>query len=198
SLSSLGLDVTTLPVTEFLFVLRPLQAALKTPNLQRWQRVSLGLAGILQRSGWPRLRFLKRRGNESGPRSKKGPCPLQKNGRLSFFQESSSAQWRFLPNQYERIAHGQDDQQYVVAKAGSAHRYLRVCQWRLDEGQPIDSLVAALIERAKDKRALGVRWAVYGESEASREPSQSMRRLGFLCARRERTILVYSKDAAFR
>src|SRR5262249_36836732 len=49
SLSSLGLKGTVFPVSEFLFVLRPLRAARKTPNLQRWQRVSLGLAGALQR-----------------------------------------------------------------------------------------------------------------------------------------------------
>jgi hypothetical protein len=197
SLSSLGLTATVFPVSEFLFVLRPLRAARKTPNLQRWQRMSVGLAGILQRGGWPLIRLLWQLRSKGRPGSTIEYCRLPEATGLSFFEDRASARWRFLPNQYPRIGHSPDGEQYAVAKTGSGDRYLRVCHWRVEEGQSSESLVNELIERAISERALGVRWAIYGWGETFRELGQSLRRLGFLCARRERTILVYSKDPAF-
>jgi hypothetical protein len=42
-----------------------------------------------------------------------------------------------------------------------------------------------------------VRWAVYDEGETSEELVRQMRRFGFLCARRVRTVMIHKKDPAF-
>ena len=44
---------------------------------------------------------------------------------------------------------------------------------------------------------LGVRWAVYGTGKNARQLVSKMRKLGFLCAERTRTLLIRSKENRF-
>ncbi len=82
---------------------------------------------------------------------------------------------------------------YVIAKKGSRDRFVRVCQWRLGSGQPAFTLIKSLIQIANRENALGVRWAVYGGEEIATKLVGGMRRFGFLCVPRKRTLLLSSQ-----
>jgi hypothetical protein len=59
-------------------------------------------------------------------------------------------------------------------------------------------LVGALVREAEKGNALGVRWAVYGDDAISAGLVKAMRRLGFVCKRRVRTLMLHSKVAEFQ
>lgn len=179
------------PVRECLLVLRPWVAPRKTPNLQRWQRASLWAIGIAQQSVWsPSLLFSV---DSNGVRSRLHHEPLfqSETACLSFFEDEESRRWRYLENQYEKISLDAEEREYVIVKKGSAERYLRVCQWRLRPGQPSLSLIARLVQAARKQKALGVRWAIYGDDSVAAAQAGRMRKLGFLCARRTRTLFIH-------
>jgi hypothetical protein len=44
---------------------------------------------------------------------------------------------------------------------------------------------------------MGVRWSVYGDDEGSAKLVEHMRMLGFLRARRVRTLLIHTEDKQF-
>lgn len=182
---------------ECLLVLRPREASWRTPNLRRWQRVSLWGAGMVQRAVWtPALVFS---GHTNGLRIiPTDESPMGQPGRsLSFFQEQDSLAWRYPGGQYERIAAEAEGGSDLIVKHGSANRYLRVCQWRMSARPPTNALVARLVWMARQQRALGVRWAVYGEEAGSAALVRRLRNSGFLCARRVRTLLINTPDPRF-
>jgi hypothetical protein len=188
---------TNFPLWECLLVLRPWRAALKTPNLSRLQRVLLFSVGAFQRIVWSPATFFSSR--SVGIRSAcvgDGALPNDSNS-LSFFGNRDSLRWRYMEGRYERLALDAEGREYVIVKKGSADRYLRVCQWRLDSGQPSFSLVSRLVQLAQEEGALGVRWAVYGDDKAARIFTRRMRRVGLLCMRRERTLLICTTDQKF-
>lgn len=188
---------TNIPLWECLLVLEPWSAAWKTPNLSRGQRILLCLVGVFQRIGWSLFSLVSPcpMGIRSIPISD-GPSP-ECNGSLSFFEDRESLQWRYLPGQYERLALDPEGREYVIVKKGSSDRYLRVCQWRLDPDRPIRPLVTKLVQMAREENALGVRWAVYGDDERAANLACRMSWLGFLSARRVRTLLVSAKEQDF-
>jgi hypothetical protein len=59
------------------------------------------------------------------------------------------------------------------------------------------SLIVALLREARAQNAMGLRWAVYDDGEISSKLVKQMRRAGFLCARRTRTVMIHKKDPAF-
>ena len=198
TLGLVGCSAVSFPVSECLLVLRPWKAANTTPNLQRWQRASLGLAGVLQRSVWWFAGMFQQGSREVHPFPVgQGISAGQNSEALFFFQDLASAKWRYLEGQYEQLAIEGEKGEYVILKTGAADRYLRVCQWRLGPEQPTSKLISKLIELAKKQQALGVRWAVYGDDERARSLARRMRRFGFLCAGRTRTLLISSKEPEF-
>lgn len=198
SLSGVGCASARFSVSESLLVLRPVRAARTTPNLERWQRISLGIAGISQKTLWSALRLVPS-GLLAALRARQQPeallCPADE--RLAFFEDSESAKWRYPCGQYERITVDSPGDQYVVVKTGSTDRYARVCDWKLAPGQPTFRLIAQLAELARRDNALGVRWAVYGTDASAVAISNRLRKFGFLCAPRTRTVLLYSKEKEF-
>lgn len=198
SLGLVGCASVGFPVSECLLTLRPLNAAKTTPNLARWERVSLGLAGALQRSAWSLAGTFQQdsRKIHDAPVGQ-GISTEQSPAALRFFQDSASARWRYLEGQYEQLAIEEKTDPYVILKTGAADRYLRVCQWRLGPEQPTSKLIAKLVQLAKKQQALGVRWAVYGDEESARNLARRLRRFGFLCARRMRTLLIFSEEREF-
>jgi hypothetical protein len=185
------------PLWECLLVLRPREAGWKTPNLRPWQRVSLWGTGQLQRALWTPALFLSGRVEGLRPLPP-DEGPLRQEGRsLSFFQDRDSLAWRYPKGQYTRIVADAQGCTDLIVKYGSASRYLRVCQWRLDSGPPTASLIAGLIQMARQQGALGVRWAVYGKDPASASLVKRLRSFGFLCARRVRTLLINTPDQQF-
>ncbi len=191
--ASIGSRRMDFPLWECLLVLRPWAAARDTPNLRLLQRASLGLAGACQWAAWSSLRLLRPRpaGLPSVPIE--GHDSSSTNGSSTFFEDPAFLRWRYLQGQYERLAPDPGNE-YVIVKKGSVDRYVRICQWRLGARQPDLSLIASLVQMARNERALGVRWAFYGNDEAASRFVGRMRKFGFLCARRVRTLLVYPKE----
>ena len=187
---SIGCYPVNFPLLECLLVLRPHDAALSTPNLRRWQRASLLGAGLAQTLFWAissahsgRIRTLP---------VAQSPM-LQRGQALSFFQDQDSLAWRYPGGQYERIAEDGGEAELIV-KNGSESQYLRVSQWSLHSESKVTTLIAKLVQMARQQRALGVRWAVYGEDAASAALVKHLRKSGFLCARRVRTVLINTAE----
>lgn len=185
------------PLWECLLVLRPREAARKTPNLRNWQKASLWAAGLVQSAFWTPASSFSRRAKGLRMLSA-AESPMRQPGQsLSFFQDQDSLTWRYPEGQYERIVEENNGGADVIVKYGSASRYLRVCQWHLNSGPPMLALLTKLVQMARNQQALGVRWAVYGEDATSAALVTRLRNFGFLCARRVRTLLINTANRQF-
>ena len=191
---SVGCQPTNFSVRECLLVLRPWSAARKTPNLLGWQRAVLSLTGIVQQIGWSPILFSSSHPSYVRSVRLNDRALPNNNGSLSFFEDQDSLGWRYSKDQYERLALGANGEQYLIIKEGFSGGYLRVCQWRLGSDQPSLPLITSLVRRAQEQKALGVRWAVYGDNESAKKLVQRMLRFGFLCARRRRIVLIHAKE----
>jgi hypothetical protein len=58
-------------------------------------------------------------------------------------------------------------------------------------------LINALIALARKERAIGVRWAVYENGPVSERVVKQMRKAGFFCTPRVRTVMVHNKQEDF-
>lgn len=188
-----GFISTNFPSWECLLVLRPLVAARETPNLPRWQRACLFAGGTVQKAVWlPASFFVYPDGCPQSALIDASPRP-EVSGFLSFFEDSESLRWRYLPSDYERLALKGSDVGYITYKRGSANQYMRICQWLLDaEINPRH--IAELIRAAQRDRAMGVRWAIYGSDDRTQALVRRLRRFGFLCVPRVRTLLIKSGE----
>lgn len=192
-----GLRPVEFPLWECLLVLKPRQASRLTPNLRKWHRLGLFSAGVAQKAVWSLAASLLSSGN--------GICevPVGKNGfpaesaRLSFFEDAESLKWRYLEGQYVRLDIESAAGNYVIAKRGSAEKFLRVCQWRLGGAERPTPILAALFRQAQRDGSLGVRWAVYDSQPCSEKLVRHMRQAGFLCVRRMRTVMVHKGEERF-
>lgn len=196
SLYSVRMTAVDIPVCECLLVLRPRRAIRNTPNIQQWQQVVLWLAGLFQAGAWSVASLFSGKPETSAVLPTARVAFRADPHHLSFFGDSDSLQWRFGDDGYEAAAVA-NSEGLLILKKGSPDRYLRVCQWQIDEKQPEFSLAAKLVNLAKRQDAVGVRWAVYGnESEAAKLVAR-LRKFGFLCALRTRRLLVYSDNQDF-
>ncbi len=186
-----GLRPAEFPLMECLLILRPSGAARHTPNISRKQRTALFFAGLAQKSLWSVARHFPGENNGVHAVSTGSESLRAEADRLSFYEENESFQWRYVPGQYTHYGIAQAPDSYVVAKRGGKDRYLRVCQYRLSSANGVNSVVRALIEQARKDDAIGVRWAVYDDGALSEKIVGSLRRLGFLCARRVRIVMVH-------
>jgi len=197
SLSTMGCSAAKFPVSECLLILRPWDASRRTPNLHRWQRASVWLAGIFQKTAWSLARLFWLESNAIHVVPVDDSLSSGENDGLYLFDDVESVKWRYLEGQYERLGFNADTGAYVIVKKGSPDRYLRVCQWRLGGEEPTFQLITKLVELAESEKALGVRWAFYGGDDMAKDLARRMRRLGFLCAQRARTLLIYSTEREF-
>ena len=183
----------TIPVCECLLILRPWKAAQETPNIESWQRAALCAAGTLQGAVWSPLSAAV---GVNGIRSANidDGLPTCDDASLAFFEHEDTLRWRYLEGQYERFTVNSNTGDYVIVKRGGPDRYLRVLQWRLRAGQPNFATVVKLARMAREDKALGVRWAVYGNGDSASELVGGMRRAGFLCKERVRTLLVNTAE----
>jgi len=123
-------------------------------------------------------------------------CIHPKNGRVAFFEDKESLTWRYPDEQYITLVSEEDPHQYLIAKNGSDTRYLRVCQWQIEGSGDLIPFFAVLFKRAKQGKALGVRWSLYGDQQQP-ELLKAMRRLGFLRVQRNRRLLFYTSEEMF-
>ncbi|HTR48114.1 MAG TPA: hypothetical protein VMM16_12085 [Verrucomicrobiae bacterium] len=192
-----GLRPLEFPLWECLLILRPAAAARSTPNLTKQQRLGMFSAGVGQAAAWSLVALLlsPQNGVSEVPVGKNGFPP--ENGRVAFFQDTESLEWRYLDGQYVRFEAEDAPGEYVVARRGTPSKFLRVCQWKLDSAKALPRILRALVRQARQDRALGVRWAVYGKEPSAELLVRRMRRAGFLCARRTRIIMVHNKEEKF-
>jgi len=191
-----GLRPVPFPLWECLLALRPSRAARETPNLTRRQRLSLLSAGIAQSAIWSLAApLLPRDGIREAAVGANG-FPME-HERLSFFQDRESLQWRYLDGQYLSFGAENGAADGVIAKRGCGCRFLRVCQWRFQGRPRLWPLLAALVRQARRDGALGVRWAVYEGEAESEELVRQMRRAGFLCVRRTRTVMIHNQEEKY-
>lgn len=184
------------PLWECLLILRPHKAGRHTPNLQGWQRAVLWSAGLLQSAWWTASVLASGNATKLRKIGLDEQLSSSSDSALSFFQDRDFLAWRYPAIDYERIVADPKNGGDVIVKRGTADRFLRVCQWSLN-APPTRTLVAALVQKASEQRALGVRWAVYGDEHTSGSLVRSLRRFGFLCVRRVRTLLINSADERF-
>jgi len=181
---------------ECLLALRPLQAAVHTPNLGRPQRAALFASSLAQATLWRGARLIPRRQSIQ-------PIPIEQLSTLSnthsiaFFQKPASLSWRYPHDEYLVIADELDPSNYLIAKKGSPERYLRVCQWCFSTPDVLPRFARALFCHAQENGMMGVRWAVFDNEPQAAALVRSLRRLAFLCVPRVRPLLVYSQDDAF-
>lgn len=191
-----GCRPVTFPLFECLLVLRPLRGACATPNLTAKQRALLFLTGTAQRTVWSiALPFVPRPNGICYVGISDKKKPVREPSTLRFGEDKDFLAWRYPESQYYRVGTSNASNDFVIAKSGSESYYLRVCQYRLEsETLPLLSVLANLIATARAQHALGVRWAVYGEGEVPARLIRAMRKLGFLCVRRERILMVNTSD----
>lgn len=188
---SVGCASVEFPFTECLLVLRPWEAARRTPNLGSGRRAALRLVAAVQRPPWTiAAKFFSGNSNGSAAtvvQNRKTP----EGDRLSFFHDRESHAWRYLQGQYETLVCDTECAGSVTVKNGSAERYLRICQYEMGS-PPSFTLVAKMVRMALKERALGVRWAVYGNNATAGALVRRLRSLGFLCVRRARKLMIYA------
>lgn len=191
-----GFVATDFPLWECLLVLRPFLAARGTPNLTPWHRGGLFVGGTVQKAAWRiASRFASQNGDSHFAHIDNSHSS-ERSGSLSFFEGSESLHWRYSDSDYERLALSSRNADYLIYKRGSQNQYMRVCQWLLN-GELKLSQVARLVRLAQRDGAMGIRWAVYGSDERARALVQRLRRSGFLCVPRARTIQVKSNEVEF-
>jgi hypothetical protein len=180
-----------------MLIRKPWSAAVETSNLDSKRRAAVLAAGLVQKIPWTLGRILANgTGKIHAVAIGAGPVNATTD-RLSLFEDLESLRWRYFENQYIRYAFDAAPDEYLIAKRGSQDRFLRVVQWRLNSLQFAGPLIGALMREAERNNALGVRWAVYGDDAISSGVVRAMRRRGFLCARRVRTLMLHSKHPEF-
>jgi hypothetical protein len=185
------------PLWECILIHRPVGAARHTPNIKGKQRAALLVAGVSQTVAWPVLSLTLP--NRNGIQSVQIDADIREphTARLSFFEDPESLRWRYLQGQYVRFSFDATPTDYVIAKRGSPERYLRVVQWHLSSAKSAESILPALVRSARQDKALGVRWAVYDNDAMAPVLVDKMRKLGFLCARRSRSLMINSNQPTF-
>jgi hypothetical protein len=192
-----GCKAAEFAIWECILIRKPWDAARHTPNLRTNQRAALFAAGLAQKLPWTFLRLAPNGSRAIRPVPIASGAVASTTDRFGLFEDLDSLRWRYFEDQYLRLAFDAAPGDYVIAKRGSLDRYLRVCQWRLNSVQSAGDLVGALVREAEKDNALGVRWAVYGEDAVSKALVSAMRKRGFLCTRRVRTLMLHSKWPEF-
>ncbi len=193
----LGLLPTEFKVRECLFLMRPIQAWKFTPNLTPVQRAALLCAGASHKMLWAAAKPALSNARAIRAVSVDEEVADPEASRIAFFEDAASLKWRYGGGQYIRFSSGDPRKSFVIAKKGGVDRYLRVCQWRLDSGDPLRSYLAALLCEAKREKALGVRWALYENDGPSRAVLRRARTMGFVTVKRSRVVMVHRGNPEF-
>ena len=193
---AVGCRAADFALTECLFILRPFDAARRTPNLTVKQRLAVFLAGAAQRGRWWVRSLFRYSPGGVKFTTVDSICVHPTKNQIAFFEDKPSLAWRYPNEDYVTVSRERDPHQYVIAKHGSDERYLRVCQWDLGEAGDPEWFILALVQQAKREKALGVRWSVYGD-RPDLGLRAAMRKFGFVQMPRNRRLLFYTSDELF-
>jgi hypothetical protein len=193
---AVGCRPVVFKLSECLLILRPWKAARRTPNLTKKQRMAMLFVGIGQRLLWSIAGNLASRSRGVGFTTVASVCVHRKKDQIAFFEDRASLIWRYPSEDYVTVASASDPHQFVIAKHGSDERFLRVCQWELAGSKDPEAFLLALIDHARQEKALGVRWSLYRDQQ---QPVLlgALRKLGFLRMQRDRRLLFYTRDKIF-
>jgi len=184
-----GCRKVAVSLTECLLTFRPWTAAANTPNLGTRQRAALAMAGSLQRIFWA----LPRNSNGGVREVVVDASSNDKQARpgISLSSDVDFLSWRYATSEFHRLRPENSSTLGLIVKSGSSYEYLRVCQSSSDlDKQDTKRVVSALVKMALQEKSLGVRWAVYDDGTSENQLVPLLRKMGFLCIRRERTIYV--------
>ncbi len=190
-----GCRKIVIPLTECLLTFRPWKAALSTPNLVTSQRMALAAVGTLQRLVWAVP-------PKSDPQVRAVPADApfeirETPQRISVSCDPDFLMWRYSASEYLRLRMETSADLGVIVKRGSPDQYVRVCHSSAGSDERSSKpLLRALIANALEENALGVRWAVYDDGLSANTFVALLRKMAFMCVRRERTIYVYGLSPA--
>lgn len=170
-----------LPLHECILTLRPLAAALRTPNLTLVRRAAMLGVGLAQQA----VRLLT---PLFGTKSIDTGSALRP--RLRIPDDEAFRAWRYDPAQYEFVSAGGAE---LVVKRGGAAAYARVVEARVSGRVDVRAMIRRLAQIARDNGALGVRWAVYDDGVIPKELVTALKRNGFACVARKRELLTYAE-----
>ncbi len=185
------------PLTECLLIRNATGAARETPNLSAKQRAGFFAVGLGHKLVWTGNRLFAG-GNgivKSVPVGSGEVVPV--TDRLSFFEDSASLRWRYFEDQYSRFCFSDSSEDYVIVKRGEPDRFARIVQWRIQRLEQASALIGKLVQFAKQDNALGIRWAVYQSDPLAVHLVRVLRRRGFLCMPRVRTLMLHSQNPVY-
>ena len=172
-----------LPLHECLLTLRPVAAALGTPNLTSVRRAAMLAVGLAQQGGRLFVPLVGTRSVDAGPVARP---PLQ------LPEDDAFRSWRYDPAEYAVVrVEGAE----LIVKRGGASSYARVIEARVSGSVDIRSMLRQLVAIAHAGRALGVRWAIYDDGAIPKEIIAALKRNGFVCVRRTRELLTYAEGS---
>jgi hypothetical protein len=184
------------PLFECLLVRRPWSACRFTPGLGRAKRLALLFVGLPQTCLWAVVRLLlSSLGRNFKPLPVDAGCraPAEPE-KARFSWDPGYLSWRYPAEGFRRFGFANRPDESVIAQKGSPRTYLRICQSNLAAKDfPVLSLIIALMGEARSCRALGVRWAVYGNGHPPAVVTK-LKRLGFACGRWQRKFMIYTRQ----
>jgi hypothetical protein len=195
-LQSAGCRLLMFTPFECLLIRRPWNACRFTPNLSLAKRLALLFLGLPQACIWAVLRLLLLplgRNIKSLPMD--ASChSLGDHEKARFSSDPDYLSWRYPAEGFQRFGFANRPNDYVITEKGSPHDYVRICQSNLDSLDfPIHSLIVGLMGQARSSAALGVRWGIYDNGRPAAAVVNKLKRLGFVCARRQRKFLIYTR-----
>jgi hypothetical protein len=192
---AVGCRTAMFPFFECLLVRRPWNACRFTPGLGRVKRLALLFVGLSQACLWAVVRLLlSPLGRNLEPFPVDAGCPSATEPEKAHFSwDPGYLSWRYPAEGFQRFGFANRPDESIIAQKGSPHTYVRICQSNVGtEDFPVLSLIVGLMGQARSCRALGVRWAIYGNG---RPPGvvNKLKRLGFACVRRQRKVMIYTR-----
>jgi hypothetical protein len=192
-----GCKNATFPLSECLLIRRATRAARETPNLSYNQRAGIFAIGLGHKIAWTGNRFFANGNGTVRPVGIASGPVLPVTDRFSFFEDAESLRWRYFEEQYVRFAFEGSAEDYAIVKRGETDRYARIVQWRLHSVEHAGALVSALIHQVPRDDALGIRWAVYNSDPHGRAIVTMLKKRGFFCVPRVRTLMLHSQRPEF-
>ncbi|HXW57122.1 MAG TPA: hypothetical protein VEJ67_15345 [Candidatus Cybelea sp.] len=195
-----GCRTIALPVRECIFVLNPAQAWRYSRSLALNQKMGFVVATAMQQ-GFARcmLPFAARNGRVRNARIGEPARSLSSRSESGFVssEEERFLKWRYPHGMYSRLVVGDASECYVIARKGSAHQALRICQWHGASDRYLPSLVKGLIREAARTGSAGVHWSVYGNGAEQERIVGHLGRQHFYPISRNVRALVYSSKEEF-
>lgn len=192
-----GCKTAEFPLTECLLIRNATGAARETPNLSRKQRVSLLAVGLGHKLAWTGNRIFSNGNGKVQPVAVGSGPVVPVTDRFSFFEDADSIRWRYFEDQYLRFSFEGSSEDYVIVKRGELDRFARIVQWRIRRIDRASVLIDALVRKVEQDKALGIRWAIYHGDPLAEGLERLLRRRGFLCVRRVRTLMLHSQKPEY-